>query len=132
MTVAKLQIGLLADNRSMQKELERIAGRTDTSDPDGLHFVLTETAIQLLRRPEVWVYGHSEGKVVNGLDEGEQLFNQMSLNERGKFQVRRRIAALRTTLIRAITSQALLSWCSQVRAEAFVRSQCRLCFSHFN
>jgi len=85
-TVAKVQIGLLADNRRMQNDLQKIVGRADTSTPDGLHFVLTETVLALLRRPEVWAYATSTGKQVSGLDRGEELFNEFSLSERGKFQ----------------------------------------------
>ena len=39
-TVAKLQVGLLGSARSLQRDLERIAGRADTNTPDGLHYVL--------------------------------------------------------------------------------------------
>jgi uncharacterized membrane protein len=85
-TVAKLQVGLLADGRRLQKELQRIAGRADTSDSDGLFFVLQETVLALLRNPESCIYGHSEGRVLRGLSRGEEAYNQMSLEERGKMQ----------------------------------------------
>jgi uncharacterized membrane protein len=39
-TVAKLQVGLLASARGLQRDLDRIAGKADTSTPAGLHFVL--------------------------------------------------------------------------------------------
>jgi hypothetical protein len=39
-TVAKLQVGLLGSARSLQRDLDRIAGKADTSTPGGLHFVL--------------------------------------------------------------------------------------------
>ena len=42
-TVAKLQVGLLGSARSLQRDLERIAGRADTNTPDGLHYVLQGT-----------------------------------------------------------------------------------------
>ena len=38
--VAKLQVGLLGSARSLQRDLDRIAGKADTSTPAGLHFVL--------------------------------------------------------------------------------------------
>ena len=39
-TVAKLQVGLLGSARTLQRDLDRIAGKADTSTPSGLHFVL--------------------------------------------------------------------------------------------
>ena len=39
-SVVKLQVGLLGTARSMQRDLDRIAGRADTSNPSGLHYVL--------------------------------------------------------------------------------------------
>lgn len=87
-TVAKVQLGLIAEGRRMQRDLERIAGRADTSDSDGLQFVLQETVLNLLRRPEVWVYGYSEGKSVTGAERGEEEYNRLSMSERGKFEVR--------------------------------------------
>lgn len=38
--MSKLQVGLLGSARSLQRDLERIAGRADTNTPDGLHYVL--------------------------------------------------------------------------------------------
>ena len=39
-TVVKVQVGLLGSARQLQRDLERIAGRADTSSPAGLHYVL--------------------------------------------------------------------------------------------
>jgi len=85
-TVAKLQVGLLADGRRVQKGLEKTAGRVDTSTPEGLHAVLTETCLSLMRTPETCVYAHSEGRRVRGLSRGEEAFNAASLEERSKFK----------------------------------------------
>lgn len=38
--MVKLQVGLLGTARSMQRDLDRIASRADTSSPSGLHYVL--------------------------------------------------------------------------------------------
>ena len=40
MSVAKLQVALLGSARSLQRQLDRLADRADTSTPEGLHFVL--------------------------------------------------------------------------------------------
>lgn len=38
--VAKLQVALLGSARALQKDLDRIAARADTSTPSGLYYVL--------------------------------------------------------------------------------------------
>ena len=55
--VAKVQVGLLGSARDLQRDLDRIATRADTNSADGLHYVLEETVLALLRAPEYWVYG---------------------------------------------------------------------------
>ena len=55
--VAKGQVGLLGSARDLQRDLDRIATRADTNSADGLHYVLEETVLALLRAPEYWVYG---------------------------------------------------------------------------
>ena len=39
-TVAKVQVGLMASARELQKDLERIADKADTDSPGGLHYIL--------------------------------------------------------------------------------------------
>lgn len=84
--VAKLQIGLLGTARDLKADLDRIAKRADTSSSEGLHYVLQETVLALLRNPEYCVYGAAEVKSARGLDDGEERFNQLSLEERGKIE----------------------------------------------
>lgn len=55
--VVKIQIGLLGMARDLQLDLEKIADKADTSSPEGLHYVLEETVLSLLRNPEYCVYG---------------------------------------------------------------------------
>ncbi|KAL0053992.1 hypothetical protein WJX82_002046 [Trebouxia sp. C0006] len=85
-TVCKLQVGLLGSARSLQRDLERIAGRADTNTPDGLHYVLQETVLSLLRNPDYCVYGDGGTKNPRGLDGAEEAFNEVVLQERGKFK----------------------------------------------
>ncbi|DBA77808.1 TPA: hypothetical protein ACH3X1_009165 [Trebouxia sp. C0004] len=85
-TVCKLQVGLLGSARSLQRDLERIAGRADTNTPDGLHYVLQETVLSLLRNPDYCVYGDGGTKNPRGLDGAEDAFNEVVLQERGKFK----------------------------------------------
>lgn len=83
--VVKLQIGLLGMARDLQLDLEKIAEKADTSDPEGLHYVLEETVLALLRNPEYCVYGYATSNSANGPEQAEDLFNEFSMDERGKF-----------------------------------------------
>ncbi|XP_071735463.1 FLUCTUATING-LIGHT-ACCLIMATION protein 1, chloroplastic-like [Rutidosis leptorrhynchoides] len=84
-SVLKLQVGLLGMGRSLQRDLNRIAESADTSTPAGLSFVLQETTLSLLRHPEYCISGYSSVDVKRSVEEGEKRFNQLSIEERGKF-----------------------------------------------
>jgi uncharacterized membrane protein len=85
-SVVKIQVGLIGSARALQKDLERIADRADTSSPDGLHYVLEETVLALLRNPEYCVYGYATSKACRGPEQAEETFNDYSIDERGKFE----------------------------------------------
>lgn len=85
-SIAKLQIGVLASARELQPELDQIAQRAETQTGSGLAKLLQETSLALLRHPEYWVYGHGE-VVTTRLTEAEAKFNQLALTERSKFQI---------------------------------------------
>ncbi|KAK9691777.1 hypothetical protein RND81_09G219300 [Saponaria officinalis] len=84
-TVIKLQVGLLGMARSLQSDLNKIAESADTSTPEGLSYVLTETTLSLLRHPDYCISAYSSVDVKRSIDEGERRFNQLSIEERGKF-----------------------------------------------
>lgn len=84
-SVLKLQVGLLGMGRSLQRDLNRIAETADTSSSDGLHYVLTETMLALLRHPDYCISAYSSVDVKRSPEEGEKRFNQLSIEERGKF-----------------------------------------------
>eukprot|EP00262_Sarcandra_glabra_P012074 TRINITY_DN302_c0_g1_i1.p1 TRINITY_DN302_c0_g1~~TRINITY_DN302_c0_g1_i1.p1 ORF type:complete len:402 (-),score=50.31 TRINITY_DN302_c0_g1_i1:342-1547(-) len=84
-SVLKLQVGLLGMARSLQRDLDRIAEVADTSTTEGLNYVLTETALALLRHPEFCISGYSSVDVKRSIEDGEKRFNQLSIEERGKF-----------------------------------------------
>ncbi|MCO5551696.1 hypothetical protein L7F22_005200 [Adiantum nelumboides] len=84
-SVLKLQVGLLGMARSLQQELDQIAERADTSSPTGLHHILTETVLSLLRHPDYCISGYSSADVKRDSEAGEKLFNELSLEERAKF-----------------------------------------------
>ncbi|KAH7527266.1 hypothetical protein ACOSP7_014854 [Xanthoceras sorbifolium] len=84
-SVIKLQVGLLGMARSLQSDLNRIAEVADTSTPEGLTYILTETTLSLLRHPDYCISGYSFVDVKRSLEDGEKRFNQLSIEERGKF-----------------------------------------------
>lgn len=83
-TVARLQVGLLAQARNLQADLDQLARKADTSSSEGLTEVLQETSLALLRHPEYWVYGATEVEQTR-LQAAESQFNRLSLAERSKF-----------------------------------------------
>lgn len=83
-TVGKVQVGLLASARDLQKELDELAYKADTGTAAGRALVLQEATLALLRHPEYWVYGAAES-YQSGLDSAEAKFNQLALTERSKF-----------------------------------------------
>ncbi len=83
-TVAKVQVGLLAQAKGLQAELNQLANRADTGTATGRSQLLQETTLALLRHPEYWAYGWSESHV-QMLGQAEMKFNQLALEERSKF-----------------------------------------------
>ncbi|KAK8937178.1 hypothetical protein KSP39_PZI012237 [Platanthera zijinensis] len=84
-SVLKLQVGLLGMARSFQKDLDKIAETANTSTPEGLNYVLTETSLALLRHPDCCISAYSSVDIKRSVEDGEKRFNQLSIEERGKF-----------------------------------------------
>jgi uncharacterized membrane protein len=82
-TVAKIQVGLLASARSLQQELTYLALESDTSSTEGLATVTRETAISLMRHPEYWIYVSSANEDTK-FALAEQKFNSLVMSERSK------------------------------------------------
>lgn len=83
-SVARLQVGLLAKARELQTDLNRIAENADTNSTAGLAQVLQESTLALLRHPEYWVYGGAESQQAR-LESAEAQFNRLAISERSKF-----------------------------------------------
>jgi uncharacterized membrane protein len=84
-SIAELQVGLLASARELQSDLRRMAVTADTSNSEGLQQVLQETSLALLRNPELWVYANAEvGQVPFAT--AEATFNRLSVRERSKLE----------------------------------------------
>jgi uncharacterized membrane protein len=84
-SVNTLQIGLLAEARALQTDLDRIALNANTNTPAGLAESLQESTLALLRHPEYWVYANVDGQQTR-LMSAEAEFNRRTLSERSKFQ----------------------------------------------
>ncbi|TAE61345.1 MAG: DUF1517 domain-containing protein [Nostocales cyanobacterium] len=84
-SVTRLQVGLLAQARDLQTELNRIAETADTNTPTGKAEILQEASLALLRHPEYWVYAGG-GTQQAKLNAAESQFNRLSLAERSKFR----------------------------------------------
>ena len=83
-SIAKVQVGLLAEARNLQAELDLIAEKANTNTNEGLAQVLQETTLSMLRHPEYWVYGADESQQAR-LESAEAQFNRLALSERSKF-----------------------------------------------
>lgn len=84
--VAKVQVGLLGSARELQTDLEGIASKADTTSPQGLQYILQETVLSLMRNPQYCVYGYAKSGSERGMSRAESRFNQLSLEERSKFE----------------------------------------------
>ncbi len=83
-TIAQLQVGLLAGARTLKTDLDRLAMTADTSSSSGLSKVLQESTLALLRHPEYWAYASTDAQTV-GLNAAETQFNRLALTERSRF-----------------------------------------------
>jgi uncharacterized membrane protein len=84
-TIAQLQLGLLASARDLQADLRRYARTADTSTSAGLQQVLQDASLALLRHPDQWVYVNAElGQVP--FTSAESTFNRLSMQERSKLK----------------------------------------------
>ncbi|WP_373544072.1 DUF1517 domain-containing protein [Chamaesiphon sp.] len=83
-SIAQIQVGLLADARSVQSKLDQLAETVNADTATGRMHLLQETSLELLRHPEYWTYAKTSTQQTK-LDRAEAVFNQLSLNERGKF-----------------------------------------------
>jgi uncharacterized membrane protein len=84
--VAEVQVGLLSSARNLQNEIDALALRSDPANPLGLSKLLQEVTLMLVRHDDYWAYGQTSQKTM-ALPKAEQLFNQLSLQERSKFSV---------------------------------------------
>jgi uncharacterized membrane protein len=83
-SVAKVQVGLMAQARNLQLDLDQIAFNADGNTESGRAKILQEVSLTLLRHPEYWVYG-SVSTDTPKLSGAEAVFNRLTMAERSKF-----------------------------------------------
>ena len=106
-SVTRLQVGLLAQARELQTELNELAETADTNSASGRAQVLQEASLALLRHPEYWVYAGG-GTNQARLNSAETEFNRLSLTERSKFS-EETLSNVNTQLKAATSNNALAS-----------------------
>jgi uncharacterized membrane protein len=106
-SIAQIQVGLLAEARSVQSKLDQLAETVNADTASGRMYLLQETSLELLRHPEYWTYGKTSTQQAK-LDRAEAVFNQLSLNERGKFTTET-LSNINNQLRQAQTNSALNS-----------------------
>jgi len=84
-TVTLLQVALLSQARYIQERLNQIVAGINTDTKAGLSEALRETVLVLLRSPENWTHARAVSKTVSSREEAARLFEQWSIEERGKF-----------------------------------------------
>ncbi|GJY91924.1 myelin-associated oligodendrocyte basic protein isoform 1 [Tanacetum coccineum] len=84
-SVLRVQVGLLGTAKSLQKDLDQMAELADTSNSAGLSSVLQEATLILLRHSDYCISGYSSADKKRSVDECEELFNKLTIQERGKF-----------------------------------------------
>jgi uncharacterized membrane protein len=82
-SVHKLQIALLSQARDVQSRLTEISSTIETDTAEGLHTLLQESVVALLRTPENWAYVLATVQASDRI-RAEGVFNQLSLTERTK------------------------------------------------
>jgi len=83
--VTKVQVGLLAVAQELKARLDAIAEVADTSTSEGLHALLQEVVLALLRNPQYCAYSAGGKKAAASARDLERSFNAASLAERTKF-----------------------------------------------
>jgi len=81
-----VKIGMLATAEELKRDLERMGRGADTSTSRGLHSVLQETVLALVRNPDYWVFGSSSGCRTDRMSSIEDAFESASMAERVKLR----------------------------------------------
>ncbi len=83
-TVSKLQVAMLMGDGDIQRRLTELTLTGDTESSEGLADMLQESALALMRGSDRWCYVGSSSQTVQSRSEAQQVFEQLSLEERSK------------------------------------------------
>lgn len=86
-TVSKIQVAFDAGTPTLQAELTELSLNAYTETPEGLWELLQSVIQVLLTNTEYWSHVLASSQTISTREEGEQLFEKLSLNERSKFSV---------------------------------------------
>lgn len=84
-TVAQMQVALLAQARSLQKDLEQLAKTSNPNTGSGRVQLVQGLTLALLRHPEYWSYAYTDTEKVP-LNQAESEFNRLALRVRAQVQ----------------------------------------------
>lgn|GEM_PF-67370 len=84
-TVTVMQVGLLATARDIQQDLTTMAAAPGLDSQVGLHRLLQESVLALLRSPECWSHARVTCQTLASRQQAAQVFEQLSITERSKF-----------------------------------------------
>ncbi|MEN9228068.1 MAG: DUF1517 domain-containing protein [Gloeomargarita sp. HHBFW_bins_205] len=82
-SIAQVQLALLAQARSLQQELNRLAQTARPDTPQGRVQLVQELTLALLRHPEYWGYGYATTDKVP-FSQAESEFNRLALRVRAQ------------------------------------------------
>jgi uncharacterized membrane protein len=83
-TVSKIQVALLAQERNIQDRLSELTENADMDTAEGRSEMLRECVLALLRSPDTWSHVYSSSQVVKSRDAAGKVFEQWSMAERSK------------------------------------------------
>uniref|UniRef100_A0A7S1T647 DUF1517 domain-containing protein n=1 Tax=Compsopogon caeruleus TaxID=31354 RepID=A0A7S1T647_9RHOD len=84
-SVSVVKVGLLSSAKMLQTDLNEIARTADTGSSRGLHKVLQDTVLALVRNPEFWTHGSTSSKSMP-LSRAESEFTRVSMDTRSKIR----------------------------------------------
>jgi len=84
MRVVKMKLALLDSATELKLKLESLAQSADTSSSFGLHKVLQETVLTLVRNPDYWVYGACKKGEYGRMEDVRESFESETMLERSK------------------------------------------------
>jgi uncharacterized membrane protein len=84
-TVSKIQVALLAQDKAIQPQLAELVSSADLSTSEGRSHHVQEAALALLRSPENWSHVQAKSETLKSREQGRSRFEEWSMAERTKY-----------------------------------------------